>query len=368
MATTAPAPETTVSEAADRPTTAKAFGVTSAESPVAPLSIERRALRPEDVAIRISHCGICHSDLHMAHNDWGMSLYPMVPGHEIVGEVVGVGSAVTKFQVGDRTAVGCLVDSDLTCEHCKAGHENFCPHMVLTYSGIDRQDGSLTQGGYSEHVVVREEFVCRLPEALDISRAAPLLCAGITTYSPLRRFGVGPGQKVGIAGLGGLGHMGVKFAAAMGAHVTMITTSPEKGQDARELGAHDVLISKDEQAMAAAAERFDFILNTIPVTHDLAPYVNLLRPNGTMVIVGAIDMLPGLHGGSLIMRNRVIAGSLIGGLPETQEMLDFCAEHGVHPEIETISPGEINGAWDRMVRGDVRYRFVIEMGSLRESA
>jgi len=365
MATTA---EPSPTQVTDRPTTAQAYGVASADSPVAPLTIERRPLRPEDVAIKISHCGICHSDLHMAHNDWGMSLYPMVPGHEIVGTVTGVGSAVTKFRVGDRAAVGCLVDSDQTCEHCKAGHENFCPHMVMTYSSVDPKDGTITQGGYSDHVVVRQEFVCRLPESLDEGRAAPLLCAGITTYSPLRRFRVGPGQKVGIAGLGGLGHMGVKLAAAMGAEVTMITTSPEKGQDARELGAHNVLLSTDADAMTAAAERFDFILNTIPVSHDVGPYVNLLKPNGAMVIVGAIDMLPGLHGGALVMRNRIVAGSLIGGLPETQEMLDFCAEHGIHPEVEHVGPGEINEAWDRMVKGDVRYRFVIDMGSTGQAA
>ena len=350
-------------ETEGRPTTAQAYGVTSAQSAVEPLTIERRALRPEDVAIRISHCGICHSDLHMARNDWGMSVYPMVPGHEIVGIVTGVGSAVTKFKIGDRAAVGCLVDSDQTCEHCKAGHEQFCPNWVMTYAGTDLQDGSITQGGYSDHVVVRQQFVCRLPEGLDISRAAPLLCAGITTYSPLRKYGVGPGKNVGIAGLGGLGHMGVKLAAAMGAEVTMITTSPEKGQDARELGAHDVLISTDQAAMDAAAERFDFILNTIPVAHDVGPYLNLLKPNGVMVIVGAIDMLEGVHGGALAMRNRVIAGSLIGGLPETQEMLDFCAEHDVLPEVEHVGPGEINEAWDRMAKGDVRYRFVIDMAA-----
>ncbi len=342
-------------------TRARAWGVDSDSSPVAAMSIERRDLRPEDVAIKISHSGICHSDLHMAHNDWGMSRYPMVPGHEIVGTVTGVGSAVTKFKVGDRAAVGCLVDSDRTCEHCQAGHEQFCQRMVLTYAGIDLQDGSVTQGGYSEQIVVRQEFVCRLPDSLDISRAAPLLCAGITTYSPLRKFGVGPGQKVGVAGLGGLGHMGVKFAAAMGAIVTMITTSPQKGEDARALGAHDVLLSTDAGAMAGAADSFDFILNTIPVSHDVGPYVNLLRPNGVMVIVGAIDTLPGLHGAALAMRNRVVAGSLIGGLPETQEMLDFCGDHGIHPEVEIICPEEINTAWDRMKKGDVRYRFVIDV-------
>ena len=365
MATTLqPSPAETMS----RPTKSQAYGVADSRAPVEPMTIERRALRPEDVAIRITHCGICHSDLHMARNDWGMSVYPMVPGHEIVGEVTGVGSAVTKFKVGDRAAVGCLVDSDQTCEHCKAGHEQFCPNWVMTYAGKDLQDGSITYGGYSDQVVVRQEFVCRLPERLDISRAAPLLCAGITTYSPLRKFGVGPNSKVGIAGLGGLGHMGVKLAAAMGADVTMITTSPEKGEDARELGAHDVLISTDQAAMDAAAERFDFILNTIPVTHDVSPYLNLLKPNGVMVIVGAIDMLQGVHGGALAMRNRVIAGSLIGGLPETQEMLDFCAEHDVHPEVEHIGPAGINEAWDRMVKGDVRYRFVIDMAKTEGTA
>jgi alcohol dehydrogenase (NADP+) len=369
MATTTPTLEPAISGSTDKATTARAFGVTSSDSPVQPLTIERRALRPEDVAIKISHSGICHSDLHMAHNDWGMSLYPMVPGHEIVGTVTGVGSAVTRFKVGDRAAVGCLVDSDLTCEHCKAGHEQFCDGgMVLTYSGIDKQDGSTTQGGYSDHIVVRQEFVLHFPEALDPGRGAPLLCAGITTYSPLRKFGVDSGQKVGIAGLGGLGHMGVKFANAMGAHVTMITTSPEKGEDARELGAHDVLLSTDEQAMADAAGRFDFILNTIPVSHDVGPYVNLLRPNGTMVIVGAIDSLPGLHGAALAMRNRSVAGSLIGGLPETQEMLNFCAEHGIHSEVEIIRADQINEAWDRMKKGDVRYRFVIDMATMGENA
>jgi len=346
-------------------TKAKAWGVESVGAKAVPMTIERRALRPEDVAIRISHCGICHSDLHMARNDWGMSQYPMVPGHEIVGTVTAVGGGVTKYKVGDRVAVGCLVDSDLTCEQCKAGHEQFCATGgTLTYSGIDRQDGSLTQGGYSQHIVVREEFVCRLPDSLDIAKAAPLLCAGITTYSPLRKYKVGPGQKVGIAGLGGLGHMGVKFAVAMGAEVTMITTSPKKGQDARELGAHDVLLSTAADAMAASANRFDFILNTIPVSHEVGPYLNLLKPNGTMVVVGAIDNLPGLHGGQLVMRNRAIAGSLIGGLPETQEMLDFCGEHGILPEIETIRADEINQAWERMEKGDVRYRFVIDMESL----
>ena len=361
MATTAqPHPDT--NSKATGGTMAKAWGVKTAGAAAEPLTIERRTLRAEDVAIEISHCGICHSDLHMARNDWGMSLYPMVPGHEIVGTVTAVGSGVSKYKVGDRVAVGCLVDSDLSCDQCKDGHEQFCAGgATLTYSGIDRQDGTLTQGGYSQHIVVREEFVCRVPDSLDVAKAAPLLCAGITTWSPLRKYGVEAGQKVGIAGLGGLGHMGVKFAVALGADVTMITTSPRKGQDARELGAHDVLLSTDAEAMASSAGSFDFILNTIPVSHDVGPYLNLLKPNGTMVVVGAIDALPGLHGGQLVMRNRAIAGSLIGGLVETQEMLDFCGEHGILPEVETIRIDEVNEAWDRMEKGDVRYRFVIDM-------
>ena len=362
MATTVQPGPAGTSDSTARPTTAYAWGVEEYDTPLKAMTIERRALRPDDVAIRITHCGICHSDLHMAHNDWGMSRYPMVPGHEIVGIVTGVGSDVTKFKIGDRAAVGCLVDSDQSCKHCQAGHEQFCVEgATLTYSGIDRRDGTLTQGGYSDHVVVRQEFVLKLPDSLDIARAAPLLCAGITTYSPLKKYGVGPGQKVGVAGLGGLGHMGVKFARALGAHVTMITTSPGKGDDARALGADDVLISKDAAAMAAAAGTFDFILDTIPVGHDVNPYLNLLAPNGTMVLVGAIEPLPPVHGGLLAMRNRTLAGSLIGGLPETQEMLDFCGEQGIHPEIETIRIDEVNEAWDRMVKGDVRYRFVIDM-------
>lgn len=293
----------------------------------------------------------------------------MVPGHEIVGTVTGVGSDVTKYHVGDRVAVGCLVDSDLTCEECRAGCEQFCvAGPTFTYSGRDRQSGELTQGGYSDHVVVREEFVCRIPDGLDMARAAPLLCAGITTYSPLKRFGVGRGQEVAVVGLGGLGHMGVKLGAAMGAHVTMVTTSPEKGEDARKLGADDVLVSTDGQAMEAAAGRFHFVLDTIPVTHDVQPYVNLLRPHGALVLVGALEPLPGVNGFNLIFGNRIIAGSAIGGLRETQEMLDFCADRNVMPEIEIIRADEINKAWDRLKKGDVRYRFVIDMSSLATAA
>ncbi len=344
------------------PTQAKGWGTAAADQPLKAMSFDRRDLRANDVAIKISHCGICHSDLHMARNDWGMSRYPMVPGHEIVGTVTAVGGDVSRYRVGDKVAVGCLVDSCRNCAQCASGQEQFCAKgATLTYAGLDRVDGSLTQGGYSDHVVVREEFVCRIPENLDIARAAPLLCAGITTYSPLRKFGVGEGSKVGVAGLGGLGHMGVKLARAMGAHVTMITTSPAKGADARELGADDVLVSSDADAMAAARGRFDFILNTIPVAHEVNPYLDLLTPNGTMVMVGAIAPLPSIHGGALIMANRTLAGSLIGGLPETQEMLDFCGKHGILPEVETIAIDEVNHAYERLEKGDVRYRFVIDM-------
>ena len=346
-------------------TKAKAWGTNAADQPLQPMAIDRRELRPNDVRIRITHCGICHSDLHQARNDWGGSAYPMVPGHEIVGIVDAVGEAVTGFKEGDRAAVGCLVDSCQHCPECDRGHEQFCREgLVGTYNAKDKVDGSATQGGYSDHIVVREEFVLRVPDSLDMARAAPILCAGITTYSPLRKYGVGPGSRIGVAGLGGLGHMGVKLAKAMGGHVTMITTSPEKGADARELGADEVLISKDSAAMSAAAGRFDFILDTIPVAHDLQPYLGLLRPNGNLVLVGAIAPLPPVHGGQLVMSNLTVAGSLIGGIAETQEVLDFCAEHGVQPECETIRMDEINHAYERMEKGDVRYRFVIDMASL----
>jgi uncharacterized zinc-type alcohol dehydrogenase-like protein len=349
--------------------TTKAWGTEGADQPLQPMTIERRKLRPDDVAIRISHCGICHSDLHQARNDWGGSTYPMVPGHEIVGTVTAVGSDVGNFHEGDKVAVGCLVDSCQQCPECLEGNEQFCREgLVGTYNATDRQDGSTTQGGYSGDIVVRREFVLRLPEELDISRAAPLLCAGITTYSPLKKYKVGPGSKVGVAGLGGLGHMGVKIAKALGAEVTMITTSPEKGSDARELGADHVLISTDIDAMEAAGGSFDFILDTIPVAHDVQPYLSLLRANGNMVVVGAIEPLPSVHGGLLVMGNRGLSGSLIGGISETQEMLDFCAEHGVLPEIETIRMDEVNEAYERMEKGDVRYRFVIDMSSLDDAA
>jgi uncharacterized zinc-type alcohol dehydrogenase-like protein len=350
-------------------TNAIGYAAQSAEAPLEPFHFERRALRPGDVAIDILYCGVCHSDMHQARNEWHNSRYPVLPGHEIVGRVAAVDAAVTKFQVGDMVAVGCMVDSCQECRECTAGYEQHClKGATFTYNGKDRVTGETTFGGYSDHIVVREEFVLRVPDGLDPMRAAPLLCAGITTWSPLTRYKVGPGTKVAVAGLGGLGHMGVKFAAALGAHVTMITTSPEKGEDARRLGAHAVLVSTDKEAMAAARSSFDFILNTIPVAHDLQPYLLLLAREGNMVLVGAIEPLPSIHGGLLVGNDRSVGGSAIGGIPLTQAILDFCAEQGVMPDCEEIAIQDINAAYDRMLKSDVKYRFVIDMASLKAAA
>jgi uncharacterized zinc-type alcohol dehydrogenase-like protein len=344
------------------PTQATGWGTEAADQPLKPMQFERRDLRRNDVAIQISHAGICHSDLHTCRNDWKNSRYPVVPGHEIVGTVTAIGSDVTAHKIGDTVAVGCMVDSCMECTQCKEGWEIFCEKgMVGTYNGIDKQDGSLTKGGYSDHLVVRDHFVCRVPEGMDVARVAPLLCAGITTFSPLRQYGVGEGTKVGVVGLGGLGHMGVKLAAAMGAHVTMITTTASKGDDARSLGAHDVILSTDPSQIKAASSRFDFILNTIPVAHDITPYLSLLGRSGRMVLVGMIEPMPSFHTWNLLMMNRAIGGSAIGGMPETQQMLDFCAEKGIYPECEMIRLNEVNEAYERLLKNDVRYRFVIEM-------
>ena len=346
------------------PTKAIGWGVENSTDAPHPIRFERRDLRPDDVAIKISHCGICHSDLHFAHDDWGMSSYPMIPGHEIVGTVTDVGTAVGRFAEGDRVAVGCLVDSCQKCEFCTAGQEQFCAEMPTFTYGVPDRHGELTQGGYSDHIVVRQEFVCTVPHGMDMAHAAPLLCAGITTYSPLKRWGVKEGDRVAVAGLGGLGHMAVKLAAAMGAEVTVLTTSPEKADAARAAGAADVLVSTDEAAMNEAVGRFHLIVDTIPVAHDIQTYAEQLRPNGTMVIVGALEPLPGFSGLNLIFGNRAIAGSAIGGLAETQEMLDFCAEHGILPEIEVIGADEIPAAWKTLEKGDIPHRFVIDIGTL----
>ncbi|MFC4294324.1 NAD(P)-dependent alcohol dehydrogenase [Novosphingobium tardum] len=342
-----------------------AWGTTAADLPLSPISIDRRALRDEDVAIAITHCGVCHSDLHASRNDWGGTKYPFVPGHEIVGTVKAVGPAVTRFAVGDKVAIGTIVDSCRHCDACADDEEQYCREGVTgTYNGKDRIDGSPTYGGYSAEIVVAEPYVLRIPEGLDPGLAAPLLCAGITSYSPLKNWNVGPGSKVGVVGLGGLGHMGVKFAKALGAEVTMITTSPEKGADAQALGADHVLISTDKDAMKAARRSFDFLLDTIPVAHDVTPYLLLLDRQGTLCIVGAIDMMPSFHSGLLLGGQKAVAGSGVGGIAQTQEMLDLCAERGILPECEMIRMDEINHAFERMEKGDVKYRFVIDMATI----
>ncbi len=345
----------------------RAYAAESPTSGVGPLPIERREPRPDDVVIEIEYCGICHTDIHFVHNDWGMTEYPVVPGHEIVGKVTAVGDAVERFAPGDRVGVGCLVDSCRSCASCDDGLEQYCENgWVATYNGEDRHDGSRTYGGYSERIVVSDRFVLKIPDSLDPAAAAPLMCAGITTYSPLKFFGVSAGHRVGVVGMGGLGHMGVKFARALGAEVTIFTRSESKVAEAKKQGAHHVIISTDPAQMEAAAGRFDYILDTVPVAHDVNPYVAALKRDGTMILVGMPEPLePPADGGQLIFGRKKIAGSLIGGLPETQEMLDFCAEHGIVCDIEMLDIRNINEAYERMQRGDVKYRFVIDMDTLR---
>lgn len=345
----------------------KAYGMHSETEKLVEMQIERRENQPTDVQIEILYCGVCHSDIHTAKNEWGGAKYPVVPGHEIIGKVTSVGSEVTRFKVGDTVGVGCMVDSCRTCSSCEENLEQYCEKgATFTYGGRDKFLGGFTFGGYSEKIVVDQDFVLQISEKLDASKAGPLLCAGITTWSPLRHWKVKAGDRVGVIGLGGLGHMGIKFAAALGAHVVMVTTSPEKGNDAKLLGAHEILLSKDIEAMKAQANSFDFLLNTIPVGHDVDPYVNLLKRDATMVMVGAIEPLTHVNSAGLVLKRKSIAGSLIGGIAETQEMLDFCALHGVLPEVEMIPIQDINEAWDRMVKSDVKYRFVIDMKSLKE--
>ncbi|MEZ7278840.1 NAD(P)-dependent alcohol dehydrogenase [Pseudoalteromonas sp. 68 DY56-GL68] len=341
------------------------YAAHDSEKPLEPYHFERRALRDEDVSIEILYCGVCHSDLHTAENDWGWTQYPVIPGHEIVGRVLEVGSGVTKYKVGDNVAVGCMVDSCLSCDQCHHGEEQFCREgMVGTYSGQDRISGELTQGGYSKHIVVREEFVLSVPEGLDLAKCAPILCAGITTYSPLRTWNVGPGSRVGVIGLGGLGHMAIKIAAAMGAHVTAISRSDKKKQQVLSYGAKDLLVSSDEAAMQAHANQFDVIINTIPVKHDFTPYIPLLDIDGTQVLVGQVGELAESNSVPLLMGRRRVAGSLIGGIAQTQEILDFCALHNILPEVEMIKMEEINDAFDKLKQGDMASRFVIDMSSL----
>lgn len=350
-------------------TATKAYAAQSSSSGMAPYDISRRTLRQDDVAIEIDYCGVCHTDIHFAQNDWGMTVYPVVPGHEIIGRVTAVGPAVKNYQEGDVVGVGCMVDSCRTCSACEAGLEQYCSEgMTGTYNGEDRHDHSITYGGYSERIVVSERFVVRIPDKLDTKSAAPLLCAGITTYSPLRHYGVKPGHKVGVIGMGGLGHMGVKFAKALGAEVTIFTRSESKVGEAKKQGADHVVVSTDEDQMAAVAETFDFMLDTVPVQHDINPYLNCLTYDGTHIMVGLLEPLePALQTGALVFKRRVLAGSLIGGMPETQEVLDFCAEHDITCDVEMLDIRNLNDAYERMKKGDVKYRFVIDMATLKNS-
>ena len=345
---------------------AKAYSAVSATSPLAPTTITRREPAETDVRIEILFAGICHSDLHLVRNEWSAipTVYPIVPGHEIVGRVTGTGSGVKKFREGDLVGVGCLVDSDGTCDSCKAGFEQFCPNATATYGAPDKHTGGVTYGGYSDSVVVDERFVLRVPDNLEPSGAAPLLCAGITTYSPLRHAGVTNGQKVGVVGLGGLGHMGVKFARAFGAHVVVFTTSPSKKEDALRLGAHEVVVSKNAGEMQPHAGTFDFILDTVSADHDIDAYLNLLRPNGRMTLVGAPPKPLSVAAFSLIMGNRSLSGSNIGGIPETQEMLDFCGKHSITSDVEIIPIQQVNEAYERLLKSDVKYRFSMDMSTL----
>ena len=347
---------------------AKAYAAPGATSPLASTTIERRDPKETDVQIEILFCGICHSDVHQARNEWGgvmPTVYPCVPGHEIVGRVTKVGSAVKKFKPGDLAAVGCMVDSDRTCPECKAGLEQFCPNFVLTYNFPDKHTGKMTYGGYSDSIVVEEHFVLQVPTNLNLAGAAPLLCAGITTYSPMKHWGVGKGKKVGVVGLGGLGHMGVKFAHALGAHTVVFTTSPSKKEDALRLGADEVVISKDANQMNKHAGSFDFILDAVAAEHDLNAYINLLARDGNLTMVGAPQTPLPVAVFGLLFRRRSFSGSLIGGIAETQEMLDFCGEENITSDVEVIPIQKINEAYDRVVKSDVKYRFSIDMASLK---
>lgn len=346
------------------PLTTAAYAIHSPTDSLVPWTLDRREPGESEVLIEIDYCGVCHTDVHFARNEWGFSIYPMVPGHEIVGRVTRVGAGVTKWKVGDRVGVGCMIDSCRSCAACQAGAEQYCETgSIFTYNGKER-DGSTSYGGYSTQITVEQEFVLRVPDALPLDASAPLLCAGITTYSPLRHFGVKAGTRVGIVGLGGLGHMGVKFAKALGAHVTVLSHSEGKRGDALKLGADEFLATADGSVFESHAGQFDFLLDTVSAPHDLNAYLGLLGLDGRMVVVGLPDPTP-LAAFPLIMKRRSLSGSLIGGIRETQEMLDFCAEHGIVSEIELIRMEQINEAYERMLKSDVRYRFVIDLASLK---
>jgi uncharacterized zinc-type alcohol dehydrogenase-like protein len=345
---------------------ASGYAAHTPDTPLAPFQFDRRDPRRDDVVIDILYCGVCHSDIHNSRNDWGGAQYPMVPGHEIVGRVKRVGSNVTCFKAGDQVGVGCMVDSCQHCKACAADLEQYCENgATYTYNAVDRQDSTPTFGGYSDSIVVNEKFVLRVPDGLDLAGAAPLLCAGITTWSPLRHWNVGPDSKVAVVGLGGLGHMALKLAHAMGAEVTLFTRSPGKEDDAKRLGADHVVLSTDPEQMQAASNTFDLIIDTVPYVHDVNPYVPTLATNGTIVMVGYLGPLePALNSAPLVVNRKAVAGSLIGGIAETQEMLDFCGLHNITSDIEMIDIATINGAYDRMLKSDVKYRFVIDMASL----
>ncbi len=347
---------------------AKAYSAASATSPLASTTIARRDPTEQDVQIEILFCGICHSDLHQVRNEWKEvmpTVYPCVPGHEIVGRVVKVGSAVSRFKPGDLAAVGCMVDSDRTCPECQAGLEQFCPNFTLTYNFPDKHLGGVTYGGYSDGIVVNQRFVLHVPSNLDLAGAAPLLCAGITTYSPMRHWGVSKGKKVGVVGLGGLGHLGVKIAHALGAHVVVFTTSLNKKDDAVRLGADEVVISKNADEMQKHVSSFDFILDAVSANHDINAYINLLRRDGNITLVGAPEKPLAVSAFGLIMGRRSLSGSPIGGIPETQEMLDFCGRHNITADVEVIPIQKVNEAYERLLKADVKYRFSIDMASLK---
>ncbi len=343
------------------------YAAQAASVPLAPFSFERRSPGAEDVAVNILYCGVCHSDIHQARDEWGGGLFPMVPGHEIVGRVTEVGSHVSRFKPGDTVGVGVIVDSCRTCDSCKAGEEQYCAEGPTgTYSARDRKTGEITQGGYSDFIVADQRFVHSIREKNNLAGVAPLLCAGITTYSPLKHWKVGPGKKVGVVGLGGLGHMALKFAHSFGAHVVQFTTSVKKTEDAKKLGADEVVLSTDPEAMKKHGSSFDFIIDTVSAPHDLNALLVLLKRDGTLVQVGLPDTPPTIQMGTLLFNRRNLAGSIIGGMPETQEMLDYCAEHGITADVEVIPIEKINEAFDRVVKGDVKYRFVIDMSSLKK--
>jgi uncharacterized zinc-type alcohol dehydrogenase-like protein len=346
-------------------TATKGYAAQSATDQLGPYNFERRDLRPDDVQLEILYCGVCHSDLHTARNEWHGTVYPCVPGHEIVGRVAKVGGRVTKFKVGDLAGIGCLVDSCRQCNNCKNGLEQYCDEVATqTYNGVDRVDKTITKGGYSNQITASENFVLKVSDKLPLEGVAPLLCAGITTYSPMRYWQIGKGHKVGVLGLGGLGHMAVKLAVSFGAEVTMLSTSPSKEADAKRLGAHSFALTKDPQQLKRLTKYFDFIIDTVSADHDYNMYLGMLNTNGVMICVGAPPSPAQVPAFNLIFQRRSVAGSLIGGLPETQEMLDYCAEHGITSDVEVIAMKDINEAYERMLKGDVRYRFVIDMATL----